>query len=119
LGTRWRIRGRTFAHVLAIESGWPPAYALAAATDGPATVLTFRSSGPELGVLRGAGRPFFAVLYRRVRIFLITMHAPAFREAFGAYPQFASLASHVVLPPRPSIEGLGIEVRLAFMHFLS
>ena len=44
MGTRWRIRKRTFAHVLTIEAGWPPAYARAAATDGPCTVLTFRST---------------------------------------------------------------------------
>jgi hypothetical protein len=25
VGTRWRIRKRTFAHVLMADSGWPPA----------------------------------------------------------------------------------------------
>lgn len=64
VGRRWRIRKRTFAHVLVVDSGWPPAYARAAATNGPATVLTFRSSGPELDGLRGAGRPFFAPVWR-------------------------------------------------------
>lgn len=64
VGVRWRIRGRTFAHVLTIESGWPPAYARAAMTDGPACVLMFRSSGPELEVLRVTGRPFFAPPWR-------------------------------------------------------
>lgn len=59
VGTRWRIRQRTFAHVLLIESGWPPAYARAAGSDGPISVLTFRSSGPELEVLRNVGHPFF------------------------------------------------------------
>lgn len=58
-GTRWRVRGRTFAHVVRIESGWPPAYARAAGTDGPATVLTFRSSGGELEALSHMGHPFF------------------------------------------------------------
>jgi hypothetical protein len=24
VGTRWRIRARTFAHVLTIDAGWPP-----------------------------------------------------------------------------------------------
>lgn len=47
-GTRWRIRTRTFAHVLTIDS-----------VNGPVTVMTFRSSGPELDVLRRAGHPFF------------------------------------------------------------
>jgi hypothetical protein len=59
VGTRWRIRRRTFAHVVHIESGWPPAYARAAGMDGPASVLTFRSAGDELEVLTAVGRPFF------------------------------------------------------------
>ena len=47
-GTQWRIRNRMFAHVLSVD--FP---------DGPVTVMTFRSSGPELDALRGAGHPFF------------------------------------------------------------
>ena len=47
-GTRWRIRKRTFAHVLTIDQ-----------PSGPATVMTFRSSGDELEVLRRSGHPFF------------------------------------------------------------
>jgi hypothetical protein len=64
VGTRWRIRTRTFAHVLVIDAGWPPAYAKAAGTNGPVPVLMFRSSGPELEALRRAGRPFFAPRWR-------------------------------------------------------
>jgi hypothetical protein len=59
VGTRWRVRKKTFAHVVRIESGQPPAYARAAASDGPLTVMTFRSAGPELDALRYAGPPFF------------------------------------------------------------
>jgi hypothetical protein len=59
VGTRWGIRKQTFAHVLMVESGWPPAYARAAGSDGPITVMTFRSSGPELDALSRAGHPFF------------------------------------------------------------
>jgi hypothetical protein len=59
VGTRWRIRKRTFAHVLTIVSGWPPAYARAADVDGPITVMTFRAAGPELGALTSVGFPFF------------------------------------------------------------
>jgi hypothetical protein len=59
VGTRWRVRTRTFAHVLALADGWPPAYARAAGTDGPCMVLTFRSSGAELDVLGATGHPFF------------------------------------------------------------
>jgi predicted DNA-binding protein (MmcQ/YjbR family) len=64
VGVRWRIRGRTFAHVLHIDAGWPPAYARAAETEGPADVLMFRSSGEELNALRHAGDPFFAPPWR-------------------------------------------------------
>lgn len=63
-GTRWRVRTRTFAHVVQIEAGWPPAYARAAGTAGSATVLTFESSGPELELLRRSGPPFFAPPWR-------------------------------------------------------
>ena len=47
-GTRWRIRKRTFAHVLSIENPF-----------GTVTRLTFRSAGDELEVLKRAGHPFF------------------------------------------------------------
>ena len=59
IGTRWRIRGRTFAHVLDIRDGGPPAFAKAAGTDGPAEVLIFRSRGIELAAL-SARVGFFA-----------------------------------------------------------
>ena len=59
VGTRWRIRKHTFAHVVAIADGRPPAFARAAAHDGPLTVVTFRSSGPELDALCASGPPFF------------------------------------------------------------
>jgi hypothetical protein len=58
-GTRWVVRKKNFAHVVQIDGGWPPAYAKAAGTDGPATVLTFRTSGALDDVLRTAGPPFF------------------------------------------------------------
>jgi hypothetical protein len=59
VGTRWKIRGKTFAHVLAIEAGWPPAYAEAAGTAGPAVVLTFRSMLPEVDDRAFRSPPFF------------------------------------------------------------
>jgi hypothetical protein len=64
VGTRWRIRTRTLAHVLTVEAGWPAAYARAAGVDGPVAMLMFRSSGSELEVLRGAGHPFFGPPWR-------------------------------------------------------
>ena len=71
VGTRWRIRTKTFAHVLAVDAGWPPAYARASGTDGSATVLTFRSSGPDLDALRGTGPPFFAPRWRSDEVGLV------------------------------------------------
>jgi hypothetical protein len=61
-GTRWCVRKRTFAHVLAVEPdrpGHPSAHARAAEIDEPVVVVTFRSTGPELVALRNAGHPFF------------------------------------------------------------
>lgn len=63
-GTRWCVRKKNFAHVVAVADGWPPVYARelpdeAAADDGPTYVLTFRSDGDELDVLTVAGPPFF------------------------------------------------------------
>ena len=67
-GARWQVRRRTFAHVLTVDSGRAAggagpgsgaAPAASAAADGLVTVMTFRSSGPELDALRRAGHPFF------------------------------------------------------------
>jgi hypothetical protein len=80
VGTRWRVRGRTFGHVLVVESGRPPAYARAAATDGPATVLMFRASGPELEALRHAGPPFFVPRWRSDEVGLILGADPDWEE---------------------------------------
>ena len=59
VGTRWMVAKKTFAHVLLIRAGWPPAYARAAANDGPACVLTFRSPRPSVEVPRFRRPPFF------------------------------------------------------------
>jgi predicted DNA-binding protein (MmcQ/YjbR family) len=53
-GTRWRIRQRTFAHVLTLDR-----------PTGPTTVMTFRSIGPELEVLWKAGHPFYKAPWGR------------------------------------------------------
>lgn len=58
VGTRWMVRKHNFAHVLVVAEGWPPAYARAAGSDGPITVLTFRSSA-RLDARRFTRRPFF------------------------------------------------------------
>mgnify|MGYP000449774824 CR=1 FL=1 len=55
VGTRWMVRKRTFAHVLGV----------AVDDTGPAVVLSFRSSGEELEVLRQAGHPFVVLGWGR------------------------------------------------------
>ena len=80
VGVRWRVRGRTFAHVLVVDDGWPPAYARAAATPGPAVVLMFRSSPPELDVLRAMGPPFFGPPWRADEVGMLVGPAPDWDE---------------------------------------
>jgi hypothetical protein len=58
-GTRWCIGKKNFAHVLMIDSGWPPAYAQAAGSNGPTIVLTFRLPVGKLDVPRFARPSFF------------------------------------------------------------
>jgi hypothetical protein len=59
VGLRWVVRTKTFASLLQVEQGWPPAYARQAGTGGPATVLTFRADPDEREVLEHAGPPWF------------------------------------------------------------
>jgi hypothetical protein len=63
VGTRWVVRKKTFAHVLMIDGGWPPAYARAAHTKGPACVLTFRVPAPALDAPRLQRPPFFRPIW--------------------------------------------------------
>ena len=58
-GVRWRVRRRTFAHVLVAQEGYPSAYRDMTGVTEPTTVLTFRSSGDELAALAHAGPPFY------------------------------------------------------------
>ncbi|WNM38904.1 MmcQ/YjbR family DNA-binding protein [Micromonospora halotolerans] len=57
VGTRWRIRKRTFAHVLTVDSDHQAARA--GAGDEPVCVLTFRSPGDEIAGLLAGGLPFY------------------------------------------------------------
>jgi hypothetical protein len=59
IGTRWKIRSKTFAHLLAVEGGRPAAYAKALGSPGPATVLTFRSDLPDIDETAFSRLPFF------------------------------------------------------------
>jgi hypothetical protein len=60
-GTRWMVRKRTFAHVLGVEAG----------DAEPVVVLSFRSAGEELEVLRHAGHPFFVLGWGRDAIGMV------------------------------------------------
>jgi predicted DNA-binding protein (MmcQ/YjbR family) len=55
VGTRWKIRARTFAHVLGVD----------VPGSDPLIVLSFRSSGEELHVLSMTGHPFFVLGWGR------------------------------------------------------
>jgi hypothetical protein len=95
VGTRWRIRKETFAHVLMIDGGWPPAYAKAAGSDGPLCVLTFRSAIAELDPRHYAGAPFFRPVWFRNIVGLAL-------DAHSDWPEIADLltASYCLLAPR-------------------
>ena len=58
VGTRWRIRAKTFAHVLVTADGRPAAHVRASGVDG-GCLLVFRAAGVELDVLGRSGPPFF------------------------------------------------------------
>lgn len=65
LGTRWKVRTQTFAHLLPIVDARPPAYSAATGTVGPAIVLTFRSTPLEIAALVQSKRNFFGPLWGR------------------------------------------------------
>lgn len=58
IGVRWRIRKRTFAHVVPVD-GSSPAFERATRGPGPYVVLTFRSDGDELDTLTRVGYPYY------------------------------------------------------------
>ena len=58
-GVRWRVRKKTFAHVLVAQEGYTSAYRDVTGVTEPTTLLTFRSSGAELLTLTHAGPPFY------------------------------------------------------------
>jgi hypothetical protein len=60
VGTRWRVRTRTFAHVLGVD------------LDGAHhVVLAFRSAGEELEMLLHAGHPFHVLGWGRDAIGIV------------------------------------------------
>ncbi len=106
VGTRWRIRRQTFAHVVAIDAGWPPAYAKAAGSDGPLVVLTFQSSGQELDALTNLGHPFFRPPWRPGIVGTVV-------DSSVDWDEVAELVieSYCVLAPRKLIEQINRPTR--------
>jgi YjbR protein len=58
-GVRWRVRAKTFAHVMVGQEGYESAFRDITGIGEPTTVLTFRASGDELLALVHAGLPFY------------------------------------------------------------
>jgi hypothetical protein len=58
-GVRWRIRAKTFAHVMVAQEGYESAYFTITGIREPTTVLTFRATGDELLALSHSGPPFY------------------------------------------------------------
>jgi predicted DNA-binding protein (MmcQ/YjbR family) len=57
-GVRWRVRSRTFAHVLTIDADSSSVLRSALDLEGEITSVTFRVPGDELAALREQGPPF-------------------------------------------------------------
>ena len=58
-GIRWRVRARTFAHVLVAQEGFESSFRDLTGVTEPTTVLTFQATGDELLALVHAGLPFY------------------------------------------------------------
>jgi len=59
VGERWRVRGRTFAHVLPVDPERLRAYSVATGREGPHFVLTFRAEPDELEAIARSGPRYF------------------------------------------------------------
>jgi hypothetical protein len=58
-GVRWRIRAKTFAHVMVAQAGFESSFRDITGIGDPTTVLTFHATGDELLALAHAGLPFY------------------------------------------------------------
>lgn len=65
VGVRWRIRGKTFAHLYAVEPDSPTILAQRARPQGITVVLVFRAPADEVEAIRAAGNPFFVAGWGR------------------------------------------------------
>jgi hypothetical protein len=58
-GVRWRIRAKTFAHVMVAQPGFESSFRDLTGVADPTTVVTFHATGDELLALVHAGMPFY------------------------------------------------------------
>ena len=58
-GIRWRIRTKTFAHVMVAQPGFESSFRDVTGVADPTTLLTFHAIGDELLALVHAGMPFY------------------------------------------------------------
>src|ERR1700755_1007037 len=58
-GVRWRIRAKTFAHVMVAQAGYESSFRDATGVADTTTILTFRSTGDEVLALSHSGLPFY------------------------------------------------------------
>lgn len=58
-GVRWRVRKKTFAHVMVAQEGYESAYRDLTGDPEQRTVLTFHATGDELLALTHASLPFY------------------------------------------------------------
>lgn len=101
VGTRWRVRDKTFAHVLMIADGRPQAYARAAGTEGPICVVTFRTLDRQFDPVDFEARPFFRPVWFPNIVGLVLDEATD-------WDQLAELlkVSYRVLAPQKLVEAL-------------
>jgi hypothetical protein len=59
VGIRWRIRKRTFAHVLTVDPEHQVVIGRSAGAREPVCLMTFRAPGAEVQGLVASGHPFF------------------------------------------------------------
>jgi hypothetical protein len=58
-GVRWRIRAKTFAHVMVAQAGFESSFRDVTGAADATTVLIFRATGEELLALVHTGMPFY------------------------------------------------------------
>jgi len=79
-GVRWRVRTRTFAHVMVAQPGFESSFRDITGIAEPTTVLTFRSHGDELVALANAGLPFYRLPWSPTGIGMVLDHETDWSE---------------------------------------